>query len=285
MKLTIITVTKNCRDFLSRTHQTIQAQESQLFDWVIVDALSSDGTRELIEEIASTSNIRVIDRAPYGIYDAMNIGANDVKSGWILFLNAGDILLSTKSLSRVQNAFLEFSNADCIALPVAHLTPNGFLYDVTFPGIEINHIRIHHQGAFIAAEAFHRSGGYDTKLMWAADGKLLDEICLKGKVASSTLIEIGFEIGGASAIHYREVLSEISTYRKPANSGFRVRLLQIKNEIKLMIVSLSKSKIAPLITKYFVRRQRKVLTLIPEDKAASFRDEDWHFRNSLNLKF
>lgn len=285
MKLTIVTVTKNCRDLLSRTYHTLEAQDSQAFDWVIVDALSTDGTRELIQKIASKSNVRVIDRAPYGIYDAMNIGANDVDTGWILFLNAGDLLLSSKSLSRMKNVFLEFANADCIALPVAHLTPNGFLYDMTFPGLDVNHYRIHHQGAFIAADAFHRAGGYDIKLKWAADGKLLDDICSKGNVVFSTLMEIGFEIGGASAINYQEVLAEIATYRRPTNSGSRTRLLQTKNRIKLVMVTLSKNKLALLITKYFAQRQRKVLALISESHAPGFNDEDSIFRKSLSLKF
>jgi glycosyltransferase involved in cell wall biosynthesis len=285
VKLTIVTVTKNSIDLLAKTYQTIISQECQSFEWIIVDALSGDGTRELLEEIKTKSNFRVTSRAPFGIYDAMNVGASDVKNGWILFLNAGDIFMSTKSISRILETLDGSQNMDCVALPVLHLTPNGYIYDLTSPEISANHFRIHHQGAFMSAKAFHREGGYDSSLKWAADGKLLDSICRQGLVEISHHIEIGFEIGGASALNYREVLLETSTYRNSQTSVFDLCLLRVKNRIKLGFVKLSKSRISPVTYRYFQLRQNRVIQNRLKFNSEIFNEEDHTFREILNLKF
>ena len=250
-----------------------------------MDALSSDGTQDLLQEIRTSANFRVIDRTPFGIYDAMNFGARGVEDGWILFLNAGDIFLSAKSISRILETLAESPDVDCVALPVVHLTPNGYIYDLTSPGISTNHFRIHHQGAFIRAKVFHREGGYDSNLKWAADGKLLDAICKRGLVATSPNIEIGFEIGGASALNYRQVLLETSTYRNSNTSSFGICSLRAKNQLKLVFVKLSKSRISLVATWYFRLRQDKVLKTRFEFHTEISNDVNRIFRDSLGLKF
>jgi putative colanic acid biosynthesis glycosyltransferase len=99
-RLSVVTVVKNDRDGLLQTLMSLREQDDQDFEWVIVDGASTDGTAELIPEIA-TASTRWRSAPDRGIYDAMNHGVMLATGSHLLFLNAGDRLTAPTVVSTI----------------------------------------------------------------------------------------------------------------------------------------------------------------------------------------
>jgi glycosyltransferase involved in cell wall biosynthesis len=92
----IITVCKNAKEQIILNIENINniQRYNKRINWIIVDGKSTDGTTELIKN-SNIEKLIYIESSDSGIYDAMNIGMSLSKSDFFIFLNAGDILLST----------------------------------------------------------------------------------------------------------------------------------------------------------------------------------------------
>lgn len=96
----IITVTKNNRAGLRQTATSIQEQEFTDFQWIIVDAVSNDGTAEDLETYAAT----ILCEPDDGPYDGMNKGIDLALGDYIIFMNAGDCFAQTQTLQKIRDA-------------------------------------------------------------------------------------------------------------------------------------------------------------------------------------
>jgi glycosyltransferase involved in cell wall biosynthesis len=88
--LSIITINRNHEHGLDKTIASLAAQTDQGFQWVFVDGLSTDGSLELARSFVRPGDI-VISEHDFGIYNAMNKGAQRATGDAILFLNSGDV--------------------------------------------------------------------------------------------------------------------------------------------------------------------------------------------------
>ncbi len=114
-KLSIITICYNDIKGLQVTIPSILSQSCKDFEWIIVDGSSTDGSREYIKETAKRSDLpRFIwsSEPDGGIYNAMNKGVTKATGEYCLFLNAGDVFCSSKSMDR---AFSKEWDADIIS--------------------------------------------------------------------------------------------------------------------------------------------------------------------------
>lgn len=89
MKLTIITITYNNVVGLVKTVRSVSSQRihPSLFQHLIIDGKSNDGTIEFCEE----ENLQFFSEKDEGIYDAFNKGVQKAAGKFIVFLNAGDV--------------------------------------------------------------------------------------------------------------------------------------------------------------------------------------------------
>ena len=77
MKISIITATYNSAKTLQDTIDSVLSQDYPLFEHIIVDGSSKDGTVEIIRRNASRykpGQLKWISEPDKGIYDAMNKG-------------------------------------------------------------------------------------------------------------------------------------------------------------------------------------------------------------------
>jgi putative colanic acid biosynthesis glycosyltransferase len=96
----IITVVRDDRAGLVRTHESLGSQTFRDFTWIVVDGDSRDGTRDYLS--AHRRDLYWWRSAPdRGLYDAMNIGLSAAHGDYVLFLNAGDRLAEPDTLARV----------------------------------------------------------------------------------------------------------------------------------------------------------------------------------------
>ncbi len=105
----IITVTKNNREGLARTAQSIRDQEFTDYQWLIIDAVSNDGTADDLAGYHAT----VLSEPDDGPYDGMNKGIDLAIGKYLIFMNAGDCFAQTQTLQKIRDA-VWFSKPDFI---------------------------------------------------------------------------------------------------------------------------------------------------------------------------
>lgn len=104
-RFAIITVVRNDRAGLARTHASLRAQTSRDFAWIVIDGGSVDGTQAYLARHAR--DLAWWRSGPDGgIYDAMNAGLDAAagRGDYLIFLNAGDTLAAPDTLAAIAAA-------------------------------------------------------------------------------------------------------------------------------------------------------------------------------------
>ncbi len=167
-KLSIITICFNEKESIEKTVQSVINQNFKLFEWIIIDGGSTDGTIEILDKYRKYFK-HFVSETDTGIYNAMN-KAIDIASGeYLYFLNGGDYLFDAEILTKVfENkhnsdflygdiSVMKSRNSEILKMP-ANLTIR-FLFVKTIP----------HQSTFTKKELFARFGKYNENYRIAAD--------------------------------------------------------------------------------------------------------------------
>ena len=113
---TIATVTYNAEATLQRTLTSVASQDYPRIEHLIIDGCSTDHTLSLVqnyvEENQSSHTIRLVCEPDNGLYDAMNKALLGATGDYIVFLNAGDCLHSSDTISALaaQTQWVKGSN-------------------------------------------------------------------------------------------------------------------------------------------------------------------------------
>jgi len=100
-RLSIVTINYNNKVGLQRTSSSILSQGAcllNLFEWILIDGASTDGSLFLLGGLPPELNLKLISEPDTGIYNAMNKGIFLSSGSFCLFLNAGDTFYSESSL-------------------------------------------------------------------------------------------------------------------------------------------------------------------------------------------
>ena len=88
----IITAVRNGLCDLQRTCESLRAQTAQNFEWIVIDAASTDGTPAWLAGITDFGDrLHWISERDQGIADAWNKGLILCRGEHVLLLNAGDV--------------------------------------------------------------------------------------------------------------------------------------------------------------------------------------------------
>jgi len=90
--LSIITVVYNGALDIEKTIESVKQQDRSLFEYIIIDGGSTDGTLEIINKYRDFVD-QLVSAPDKGIYDAMNKGIRIARGKSLLFLNAGDYFI------------------------------------------------------------------------------------------------------------------------------------------------------------------------------------------------
>lgn len=96
----IVTVVYNDAKGLKCTGDSLVNQSLEIFEWIIIDGGSTDGTLDNIDQYDKLK-LKWISEKDNGIYDAMNKGIEKSTGEYVVFLNAGDTFESDHVLNRV----------------------------------------------------------------------------------------------------------------------------------------------------------------------------------------
>jgi len=164
----IITITRHHLSGLQRTAASLAQEDSHLFEWIVIDGASNDGTPEYLQ----TTNAQWISEPDTGIYDAMNKGLERATGDYVLFLNAGDTLALPRTLDTLA-ALLSARpvQPDLIYGDAFEDMPTGRIVKTARSHLNINPgLFTHHQSIFYRREVINDLR-YDQTYNIAADYK------------------------------------------------------------------------------------------------------------------
>ena len=161
---TIITPILNRVRELEATLASVLSQQTDLFEYLIIDGGSTDGTLEILR--AMGKNVRWISEPDSGVYDAMNKGLKVASGEFIYFLGAGDALRPgilekvSKGIPRDQMTYF-YGN---VYSEAHHRVYNG-----RYSNWKLSRINICHQAVFCHRHLFEVIGPFDTRYKIVAD--------------------------------------------------------------------------------------------------------------------
>lgn len=213
MKISIVTISLNQSRFIRSCIESILSQRHTDLEYIVVDAGSTDGSREIISEYKS--ELKWIFEPDKGPADGLNKGF-DAATGEIFgYINADDMLLPG-ALSGVTKAFQASPHNDVII---------GHGQQIDEDGIATRKLRSKYfslyryalgtsvavqQSTFFRSNAFENCDGFNVQNRTCWDGELLVDFALSG-----ASIRIANECWGAFRM-YPETISgsglQVSSY-------------------------------------------------------------------------
>jgi glycosyltransferase involved in cell wall biosynthesis len=218
----VITVCLNASAHLKEALQSIVSQNYGNLESIVVDGGSTDGTVEIIREMAWQDRRIVWCSEPdYGIADAMNKGLAIAKGDFVAFLHADDSYASQNIISLVAEAF--------DANP-QHFWVSGGINEIDIGGRIFQSIGVRsfsrrrllrnniilHPATFVRRSALQRLGGFNPSLHYAMDYDLWLRLALLGPPVELNHILTNFRVhsGSISSANREATLREEYLVRK-----------------------------------------------------------------------
>jgi glycosyltransferase involved in cell wall biosynthesis len=248
IRLSIITINYNNASGLQKTMESVSAQTSKEFEYIVIDGGSFDKSIDIIKKFESSKVQKYswISENDNGIYQAMNKGIKMAKGDYLQFLNSGDILASSdvteKMLNNLENQIpktnsqesktensknqSECSNQNVIEILYGNMLKpykGKIIRDKGFAGrmptmIDFYTGTLNHSSAYIKRSLFETYGLYDETLKIVSDWKwYLQVIALGGVTPVYVDIDVSvFDMNGISNVNSeldkaerRKVLEEL----------------------------------------------------------------------------
>jgi glycosyltransferase involved in cell wall biosynthesis len=151
------------------TCDSIVAQTSRSFEWIVIDGGSTDGTLDVLENYSSDIGA-FVSEADSGIYQAMNKGSALASGDYLVFLNGGDCFFGPDALKKAECA----GEADVIVGYVRHGIDGADILRCP-PSLQSRWLldnMLPHQAAFIKRKTFEKAGKYNEAFRIAGDYEL-----------------------------------------------------------------------------------------------------------------
>jgi glycosyltransferase involved in cell wall biosynthesis len=194
MLLSIVTVNYNDVIGLTNTVESVLGQDSNEFEYIIIDGGSSDGSAGYILSRSQKFSYW-ISESDNGIYDAMNKGIAKATGDYIMFLNSGDVLADEKVIGICLAEISCNKSVDVFygnMIPVNHLDPhyNLHIYPNELKLKFFKNDTINHQASLIKRDLFQEFGYYPNEFRLASDYWLF----LQSRVHQKKFYHIGISL-------------------------------------------------------------------------------------------
>lgn len=258
--LSIITINYNDAQGLEKTLQSLSAQTQKNFELLIIDGGSTDHSAGIIKKYSSIVSYSVSEKDK-GIYDAQNKGILKSTGKYLMFLNAGDFLVSDHVLQEFYD-FVSGKDHKLVYGNTKLLKETGeFHHDIIQPDPLYDFYfyknTLNHQSCYIARELFNQYGLYKLEYKICADFEFFLNVFLDQKEAYVHLNKFVayYSLGGFSSdpMNYELVVKEkeaiLARYfpkkqlrefaaleRKRHSVGFNLRTFLYKNKITYPLI-------------------------------------------------
>ena len=226
LRITYVTITYNAASVLQRTLDSVLSQDYPDILHLIIDGASTDDTMQLVNDYIERSNaaenghsIQVTSEPDKGIYDAMNKGLRSITGDYVCFLNAGDFLPASDTVSRIvekvgdQSPAVLYGDTDIVdgegrflhhrrLAPPEHLSWKSFRQGML----------VCHQ-AFYARTDFAIATPYDQRYRYSADVDWCIRVMKAAAKENVPLLNLKMVVAnyteeGQTTLHHRESLWE-----------------------------------------------------------------------------
>jgi len=171
--VSVITVVYNNVSIIESTIQSVLAQSSSEYEYIIIDGGSNDGTLDLIRKYEQRLT-HFISEPDTGIYNAMNKGVEAANGHYCVFMNSGDVFVDENIIDSFVDV-LKRKEDDIVYGDVLTTTGNGqtALKKAESPG---NKHRMYfcHQSVF-AATSLLKKYPFDESYKMSADFKFFKQ--------------------------------------------------------------------------------------------------------------
>lgn len=238
--ISIVTVVYQDFPALVKTYDSLCLQNSNNFQWVVVDGGSTDGSLNFLEEIDPEFICDFISEKDGGIYDAMNKGIDMAKGSHIVFLNAGDELENCNVVEEVD--CISHNNKMSILLgDFIMVCGKKKLHRKSRDCFYLKHsLPTSHQAIFYPSE-FIKNNYYDTSYRVSSD-YYLTCLAFKKGVDFQLLSKVvsRFYVGGVSSQNRLAVIQDMNAVQRDVlDLSLPYRLLSaFKRAVNMFIVDL-----------------------------------------------
>lgn len=187
MKISIITPTYNSEKTISRTIDSIIAQNYSNLEYIIIDGASNDRTLEIIKDYQAKINIKLISESDGGLYDAMNKGIALATGEIVGILNSDDLFKSDNVLSLVAESFAD-NKVDAVYGDITYFADNEKVIKRYWPsgvyreGNLNNGWTIPHPALYLRKSVYDRFGLFNTDFKIAGDYEFILRLLKKHKI-------------------------------------------------------------------------------------------------------
>lgn len=211
MLISVVTVCLNDFEGVKKTHDSLFRCEetSKFIEWIVVDGGSIDGTLQFLEN--NKDRLTYVSETDEGLYDAMNKGIERCNGVFVIFINAGDELILTQSVTE----FLSINHPAIILCDANLIYPLG---SRVRRSKEVSYIRhsnptIHQAIFFPLCDLINFR--YSLSLVICGDYALLCDMYMKNiafKICHQPVCN--FFIGGISTMNFGQLLREAFTIQR-----------------------------------------------------------------------
>lgn len=187
MKVSIVTISFNQKQFLQDCLDSVDKQTYKNYEHIIVDPGSSDGSRELVGNYMKYSSLNkavTVFEKDQGPADGLNKGFEVAQGDIYYFLNADDYLFDEFVLERIVTQFQKDKELDMIFAPGYIVDKNGRLGRGIFPSrlrkipIAYKTATIFQQGWFFTAGLYDMTKGFNLQNSTSWDAELVGDLLL-----------------------------------------------------------------------------------------------------------
>lgn len=202
--ITVVTVVRNNLLGLQSTVAALKEQDPGVFEHVVIDGDSTDGTRDYLESLRTDYRFRWVSEPDDGLYDAMNKGIRLSSSRVVFFLNGADTLRSPDVLRQVADswraeqwewAFGAIDFVDHAGNRVDGYTGTPY----SKRQVELGRAYIPHPATFVVRDTLIDLQGFDPRFGLSADQELILRVAERSDPAVFSDVLTRMEIGGAHA--------------------------------------------------------------------------------------
>lgn len=166
--VSIITPVYNAEKFIARCIESVQKQQYNSYEHLVIDGNSTDDTVAIVQRyIAVDTRIRLITEKDKGVYDAMNKGILMAQGKWVYFLGADDFFYTEEILGKVALTLLN-SNSKIVYGNVWNEALSK-VYDGPFNIEKLLKRNISHQAIFYRSKVFTDIGIFNLDYKLEAD--------------------------------------------------------------------------------------------------------------------
>ena len=177
VKISIVTISFNQTKYLETCIRSITGQNKNLFEFIVVDPGSTDGSRAIISSHASEIDHIILEKDK-GPADGLNKGFDAASGEYLMFINADDFLLPM-ALDKIAK-LLDTYNQPALLLCGGWLVdqnnaPLRRLFSTRFStqGLVNHRAAMFQQGMVIRRDLFERIGGFNKDNYTCWDFELL----------------------------------------------------------------------------------------------------------------